>query len=114
MTAFKIVGKKTENFTPLITRREKIWHKALHLHNIHMMPSPKEDVMGYELGRWCKFHRVNGNHIEECYQLKKEIERLIQEGHLKKYVKGDFSHSKDKYNSQKRDNVGSLISNKAK
>lgn len=51
---------------------------------IHMPPTPKVDVMGYELGRWCKFHRVKECHTQECYQLKKEIERLIHEGHLNK------------------------------
>lgn len=63
------------------------------MHNNHMPRSHKASVLGYELGRWCKFHRVKGHHTEDCYQLKKKIDSLIQEGHLKKYVKGDSSHS---------------------
>lgn len=42
-------------------------------------------------GRWCKFHKVKGHHIEDYYQLKEEINRFIHEGHLKNYVKGDSS-----------------------
>lgn len=33
------------------------------------------DVMGPELGRWFKFHRVKRNYIEDYYQLKNEIMR---------------------------------------
>lgn len=39
--------------------------------------------MRVEPSRQCKFHKVKGNHTKACYRLKKEIERIIQEGHLK-------------------------------
>lgn len=96
---FKRVGKMIGKFLPLNTHREHICCKVLHLHNIHILPTPKEDAMAHKPGRWCKFYRVKRHHIEDCYQLYKEINRLIQEGHLRKYVKGDYSHGSDKSNS---------------
>lgn len=36
-----------------------------------------------------KFHKVKGHHPKDFYQLKKEIERLIQESYFKKYVNDD-------------------------
>lgn len=61
--------------------------------------------MGLELGRWCKFHKVKGYHTKDFYQLKKEIECLIQEGHLKKYIKGDSSQGSGGTNSRSRDDT---------
>lgn len=59
------------------THNEHIWYEVFHLHNILTPMAPKMDVMGPELDRWCYIHTVKGNHIEDCYQLKNEIERLI-------------------------------------
>lgn len=71
-------------------------------------------MMGSESGRWYKFHRVKGLYIEDCYQLQKEIETLIQKGHLKKYVKGDSSHSNGKSKSRVRDGARIPKLNKSK
>lgn len=37
--------------------------------------------------KYCDFHRDRGHLTEECYQLKEEIERLVQEGHLREFVR---------------------------
>lgn len=76
-----------KSFTPLNTRHEHIWWEVLHQINIPTPPTPKVYVMVPEPGRWCKFHKVKGSHTEECCQLKKKIERMIQEEHLKMYAK---------------------------
>lgn len=101
-----------ENFTQLDTCCEQIWRMGLEMHNIHMPRALKKDVMGFEPGRWFKLYRFKGHHTENCYQLKKEIKRLIQEGYLKKNVKGDFSHGSDMSNSWGRDKVGNSRTNK--
>lgn len=33
---------------------------------------------------------MKAHHTKDYYQLKKEMERLIHEGHLKNYVKGEL------------------------
>lgn len=98
-TVVKKVGKTTKNFTPLNTHYEQTWHKVLHMHNLYTLLASKAGVMGSGPGRWCKFHMVKGHQTEDCHYLKKEIERLIQEGHLKKYVKSASSRSLDKSSS---------------
>lgn len=73
MSTFKRNGKAMETFTPLNTFHEHIWRKFLHIHDIHTLPTLKEEVMVHEPGIWSKFHRVKGHHTEDFYQLKKEI-----------------------------------------
>lgn len=58
-------GRKTmESFMPLNTHYEKIWREALHLHDIPTPHTLETNVMGPELGRWCKIHRVKGHHTK--------------------------------------------------
>lgn len=106
------VQKSVLPLVEAVTCRAQIWCGFLHLHNIVTPPASKANVMGYEPGMWCKFPRVKGHRTKNCYQFKKEIERLIQEGYLKKYMKGDSSHELNKYNSRGRDDVGSPKPNK--
>ncbi|KAL5571243.1 hypothetical protein UlMin_020840 [Ulmus minor] len=46
-------------------------------------PSNKRDNTKY-----CRFHRDTGHTTEECRVLKDEVERLIQRGQLREYVRG--------------------------
>lgn len=103
-----------EDLTPMNTHHEYIWREVLHLHNIHTPLDPKVDVIGFKPGRWRKFNRVKGHHIEDFFQLKNKIERLLQERHLNKYVKEDSSHSSEKSNPRGHGDDGSPKSNKAK
>lgn len=70
--------------------------------------------MGTKPKRWCEFHIVKGNHTEDCYQLKNEIERLIQEKNLKKYVKSDSSLLSNNSNLRRREDDGSTKPKKTK
>ena len=45
---------------------------------------------------YCRFHKDHGHYIEDCRDLKEQIEELIRKGKLQKFVKkGDSSKSKD-------------------
>ncbi|RDX79447.1 hypothetical protein CR513_40130, partial [Mucuna pruriens] len=46
----------------------------------------KGRVMGQSRGDWCDFHRAFGHSTEGCWTLKTQLEKLIQEGHLSRYV----------------------------
>lgn len=52
-----------ENFTPLNTHCEKIWREVLHTNDISLPPVSKSDIVGHELIRWYKFHKVMRHHI---------------------------------------------------
>lgn len=84
------------------------------MHNIHVPPALEVGIMGPEPGRWCKFHKIKGHHTEDRYQLKKDIERLIHEERLSKYVKGDHPQGSYRSNSRGRDNEGSTKSRRGK
>ena len=43
--------------------------------------------------KYCEFHRDHGHGTDDCIQLRKEIEHLIQRGHLRRFV-ADSCHSK--------------------
>ncbi|XP_023896811.2 uncharacterized protein LOC112008713 [Quercus suber] len=52
----------------------------------------------YETRKYCCFHKNHGHYIEDCRDLKKQIEELIQNGKLQKFVKnGEFGRSKDNH-----------------
>lgn len=100
---FKRIRIPIEKFIPMNTRQEQIWQELFHVHNIPQLSAPKAYVMGLEPNSWCKFRKFKGNDTNDCYQLKKEIQRMIQEGNLKKYVKGGFARGLFECNSQGRD-----------
>lgn len=84
------------------------------MHNIPEQPAPKMDVLGPNPHNWYKFHQVKVYQTEDCYKLKKEIKQLIQEGHLKKYAKGNSAGGLGESNSQGRDSSNSVGSKKGK
>ena len=46
--------------------------------------------------KYYRFHRDHGHHIEDCRDLKEQIEELIRKGKLQKYVKkGEYSKFRD-------------------
>ncbi|RDX93751.1 hypothetical protein CR513_23945, partial [Mucuna pruriens] len=50
-------------------------------------PEVKGRVMGPNKDGWCDFHRVFGHLTEECWSLKTQIEKLVQEGHFGRFVR---------------------------
>ena len=46
----------------------------------------KSDTAKRDDTKYCEFHKGHGQQIDDCIQLKKEIEYLIQRGHLSRYV----------------------------
>lgn len=88
------------------TLHEKIQHEAIHLHDIPTPPFLKQDVMRPESDRWCQFHRVKGHNAKDYYKLKKDINRLIEEGHLQKYIEEGSSKELGMITSHERDYTG--------
>ncbi|CAH9143682.1 unnamed protein product [Cuscuta epithymum] len=56
-----------------------------------LMQGPRPEGEVYAVSgakKYCRYHRVDNHDTEECFTLKREIERLIQRGHLSNFVKG--------------------------
>ena len=46
--------------------------------------------------KYCSFHKDHGHYIEDCRDLKEQIDELIRKGKLQRFVKkGEPSRSKD-------------------
>ena len=75
-------------FTPLNTSVSKILNeikgKPGFVRPPKMMINPdyKKNV-----DKYCDYHRDNGHNTDECYHLKKLIEKMVKAGDLNQYVK---------------------------
>lgn len=77
------------NHTLLNTKMDGIYKEVDHLNLIPDPPKPKKAnvVLGKDFRAWCSYHRLRGHTTNDCIQLKREIEILIQRGYLSTYVK---------------------------
>ncbi|XP_011083385.1 uncharacterized protein LOC105165930 [Sesamum indicum] len=77
---------KYHNYTPLAMSREKT---LMMVENADVLKWPRHTR--YTLSKkfsdkYCRFHRERGHNIEECFQLKDEIERLVRQGYFRDRV----------------------------
>ncbi|KAL0448336.1 UNVERIFIED_CONTAM: hypothetical protein Slati_1390000 [Sesamum latifolium] len=52
--------------------------------------------------KYCRFHKDKGHDTEECYQLKDDIDRLIQQGYFKDIVVRERKEEIDQNREEKR------------
>ncbi|XP_043710414.1 uncharacterized protein LOC122659365 [Telopea speciosissima] len=80
---------QSPDYTPLNTTRTKI---LMEVYDRGLLQWPRPMFSNPEdrnKNKYCKFHRDVGHDTENYRQLKREIEDVIQKGHLKRYVKED-------------------------
>ena len=77
----------------------------MQIKNDHQLRWPKplsNSPNAWNKKKYCRFHRNHGHYVEECRDLKEQIEELIQRGKLQKFIK------KDTYGWPKQENwIGS-------
>lgn len=82
-------GPRYDTYTPLVASHERvlmdIWEHPVLRWPSTWAPQPKKP-MTYGNGKLCKFHNEYGHGTEECSHLRDEIERLVRENRLNKYV----------------------------
>ena len=76
--------RKFSTFTPLNTPPERIL--ALHRDKLGSPTPLTKDPAKRDRNKFCEYHQDHGHLTSECYQLKRQIEALIQDGKLKEYV----------------------------
>ena len=52
--------------------------------------------------KYCRFHRDHGHNTEDCYDLKRQIEKLIKQGKLQRFVKRDQREGRPQVARQQR------------
>ncbi|XP_043705311.1 uncharacterized protein LOC122655153 [Telopea speciosissima] len=80
---------QSPNYTPLNTTKTKI---LMEVYDRGLLQWPRPMFSKHEernKKKYYKFHRDVGHDTEDCRQLKREIEDVIQKGHLRRYVKED-------------------------
>ena len=80
---------RTVKFTPLVMLVKKI---LMQIKDDHALKWPRPlhsspDVRNRR--KYCQFHKDHGHYIEDCRDLKEQIEELIQKGKLQKFVRND-------------------------
>ena len=43
--------------------------------------------------KYCRFHRDHGHNTEDCYDLKRQIEELIKQEKLQRFIERDYNDS---------------------
>ncbi|XP_052186695.1 uncharacterized protein LOC127797627 [Diospyros lotus] len=58
--------------------------------------------MGRNQEEYCRYHRTRGHSTDQCRELKNQIEALICEGHLQRYVRTEGRNDKDHQRREER------------
>lgn len=92
------------NHTPLMESRSRVLEEAYSVKLTHL-PAKNRPPPGVDKSKYCHYHQVVMHDTEECNTLKDKIKRLIQKGHLHKFVKDkdhSCNHEHEKERSQER------------
>ena len=64
----------------------------------------KGDPNKWSRDRYCRFHRDHGHDTADCYDLKQQIEALIRQGKLQKFVSRERTDPPPQEQAPRRDN----------
>ncbi|XP_077219670.1 uncharacterized protein LOC143853841 [Tasmannia lanceolata] len=81
--------RREENYTPVNTSRRSILAAIEGEEFVRWSTRMISKGNKRDKSKYCKFHRDHGHDTDECWQLKEEIELLINRGYLKRYVKSN-------------------------
>ncbi|KAL0445409.1 UNVERIFIED_CONTAM: hypothetical protein Slati_2263600 [Sesamum latifolium] len=76
-------------YTPLKAPRAEIFAVAEQQGIVRRPLRMREDPKRMRSSKYYQFHKDRGHSTEDCFQLKDEIEKLIQQGYLKEYIECD-------------------------
>ena len=91
-------GTRSVKFTLLVMPIDKILMQIKDEHYLKWPRPLHSSPHIHDKNKYCRFYKDHGHYMEDCRDLKEQIEELIQKGKLQKYVK------KGEYSSFKRGN----------
>ena len=75
-----------QHFTPLTTSVSQVLHEVRNEQFLRWPTQMKSDPATRDNTKYCEFHRDYGHHTDNCIQLRREIEYLIQRGYLRRFI----------------------------
>ena len=87
--------RKYNNFIDLTRSREDVFLATEHTGVYKRPDSMREDHLKRNQKKYFRYHKDVGHTTEECIMLKDEIEKLIQEGYLRDYVRNGSAKPRD-------------------
>ena len=81
--------KNKTNFTPLVMPTNKILMQIKDEPSLKRTKPLSTSSRKHDPKKYCRFHKDHDHYTDECHDLKKQIEELIQRGKLQKFIKRD-------------------------
>ncbi|XP_052170472.1 uncharacterized protein LOC127786825 [Diospyros lotus] len=88
------VGPQFHHYTRLNQPRSTIL-AAVEGSGLLQLPKKPDRPMGRNQEEYCRYHRIRGHSTDQCRELKNQIEALIREGHLQRYVRTEGRNDRD-------------------
>ena len=84
----KKLGSSTQNqqYTPLNIPLEQVLMQIKDDPSLKWLEKMKGDPNKRNRNKYCRFHRDHGHDIDECFDLKHQIENLIRQGKLRNFL----------------------------
>ncbi|XP_065635448.1 uncharacterized protein LOC136070057 [Quercus suber] len=97
-------GRKFTSFTPLNTPVDQVLMQIKDEEALTFPGKLKSDPSKRSRDRYCRFHRDHGHNTSDCYDLKQQIEALIRQGKLQKYVRKERTDLPPQEQQPRREN----------
>ena len=75
-----------QRFTPLTASVSQVLHEVRNEQFLRWPAQMKSDPATRDNTKYCEFHRDYGHRTDNCIQLRREIEYLIQRGYLRRFI----------------------------
>ena len=82
----KSLGRRFTSFTPLTAPIDQVLMQIKDEEALTFPRKLKSDPNKWSKNKYCRFHRDHGHDTADCYDLKQQIEALIRQGKLQKFV----------------------------
>ena len=82
----EVLRYSPQRFTPLTASVSQVLHEVRNEQFLRWPTQMKSDPATRDNTKYCEFHRDYGHRTDNCIQLKREIEYLIQRGYLRRFI----------------------------
>ena len=100
----KPLGGRFTNFTPLNAPLDQVLMKIKDEGTLTFPGKLKSDPTKRSRNKYCRFHRDHSHDTADCYDLKQQIEALIREGKLQKFVSKERTSTNLREQAPRREN----------